>query len=124
MRKLILMEITDVLPIAVGDVSIQRHASLQHQRIEILTEIKLGLGWDKVQHLGFEDVDAGIDGITKHLAPRGLLEEPRYASACIGHHYAVLKGLCNTRQNDGCCRALGFVECHGLFDVDVGEHVA
>ena len=75
-RAEVRLERADVLPVAVGDVAVERAAVVEHRGEHVAREVDdLALG-DEVEDLGLEHVDAGVDGVGEHLAPGGLLEEP------------------------------------------------
>src|ERR671931_397519 len=74
-RLPVLVEVADVLPVAVADVAVDRPAHLEQQREELLREVVRPVGRHVPQDLRLEDVDPGVDRVTEHLPPRRLLEE-------------------------------------------------
>ena len=74
-RLPVLVEIADVLPVALCDVAVERLAHLQEKREQLLREVVGAIGRDALQDLGFEHVDPGVDRVRENLAPGGLLEE-------------------------------------------------
>ena len=74
-RLPVLVEVPDVLPVAVHRQPVDGPPHLEQQRKELLGEVERPVGRDVLEHLRLEDVDARVDRVREHLAPRGLLEE-------------------------------------------------
>src|SRR5205085_60781 len=75
-RLPVLVEVSDVLPVAVADVAVDRPTHLEQEREELLREVVRPVGRHVTQDLRIEDVDASVDRVREDLAPGGLLEEP------------------------------------------------
>ena len=74
-RLAILVEVADVLPVAVHHVAVERTSHLEQQREKLLREVVRPIGRHVPQNLRIEHVDAGVDRVGEDLTPRGLLEE-------------------------------------------------
>ena len=123
-RLPVLVEVADVLPVAVQHVAVQRPAHLEQQREQLLREVVRTVGGNVPEHLGLEHVDARVDRVGEHLAPRGLLEEPLDAAVLVGHDDAELERVVDGDEADRGRRALLAVEAHQRAEVDVAERVA
>ena len=77
-----------------------------------------------LQHLGLEHVDAGVDGVGEHLAPRRLLEEALDPALVVGDDDAELERVVDRLEPDGDGAALLAVERDERAQVDVAERVA
>ncbi len=64
-----LLERPDVVPVAVEDVPVHRHAALEQVREDVLREVRGRVCGDVSQHLRLDHVDPGVDGVGEHLAP-------------------------------------------------------
>ncbi len=119
-----LVEIADVLPVALGDVAVHRLALLQQHREQLLGEvIRLALG-NRLQHLGLQHVHAGVDGVREHLPPRRLLEEPFDAAVGVDDHDPELERVLNRTQCDGGDRAPLAMPADQLGQVEVAQRIA
>ena len=87
----ILLEVADVAPIAFGYVAVERHFSPQHFREQVFGKVKRLIGWDQVQDIRLQDIDAGVDGVRKHFAPTRLLQELHDRSVVVGDHDTKLQ---------------------------------
>ena len=74
-RLPVLVEVADVLPVAVEHAAVERPAHLEQQREELLREVERPVGRDVPQALGVDHVDARVDRVGEDLPPRRLLEE-------------------------------------------------
>ena len=99
-RLPVLVEVADVLPVAVQHVAVQRPAHLEQQREQLLREVVRTVGRNVPEHLGLEHVDAGVDRVREHLAPRGLLEEALDAAVLVGHDDAELERVVDGDEAD------------------------
>ena len=94
------LERADVLPVALGDVAVQRVAVLEQRREHVAGEVDdLALG-DVVEHHRFEHVDPGVDGVGEHLTPRGLLEEALDRAVGLGDDDAELERVLHVLERD------------------------
>src|SRR5581483_94571 len=75
---------------------------------------------DGVEDLRLEDVDAGVDGVAEHLAPRGLLEEALDRTVLAGDDDPEVERVLHGLEADGGEGALLLVEAHDGRQVDVG----
>ena len=123
-RLPVLVEVADVLPVAVADVAVDRPAHLEQQREELLREVERPVGGDVPQHLGLEHVDAGVDRVGEHLPPRRLLEEALDAAVLVGDDDPELERVLDRLEADRDGGALLLVELDDLAEVDVAERVA
>ena len=119
-----LVEVPDVLPVAVADHPVQRPAHLEQQREELLREVVRPVGRDVLQHLGLEHVDPGVDRVREDLAPRRLLEEALDPAVLVGDDDPELERVLDRLEADRHRRALLAVEREQLPEVDVAEGVA
>ena len=76
------------------------------------------------QHLGLEHVDAGVDRVREHLAPRRLLEEALDPALLVGDDDPELERVLDRLQADRDRRPALAVELDELAEVDVAEGVA
>ena len=75
-RGAVRLERADVLPVAVDDVPEERQPAGRAPRGTRRSEKSTtSSGGDEVEDPGLEHVDAGVDRVGEHLAPRRLLEE-------------------------------------------------
>ena len=118
------VERTDVLPVVVGDVAVHRVAGREQRREHVTREVDDLVRRDEVEDVGFEHVDARVDGVGEHLAPRRLLEEPVDAAVRLCDDDAELERVVDVLQGDRGRRARVTVRFDELREVDVGEHVA
>ena len=119
-----LLEVADVLPVAVEHVAVDRPAHLEQEREQLLREVVRAVGRDVAQHLGLEDVDPGVDRVREHLAPRGLLEEALDAAFLVGDDDPELERVVDRLEPDRDRGALGLVRLDERGQVDVAERVA
>ena len=119
-----LVEVADVLPVAVEHVAVDRPAHLEQEREQLLREVVGTVRRDVAQHLGLEDVDPGVDRVREHLAPRGLLEEALDAAFLVGDHDPELERVVDRLEADRDRGALGLVRFDERGQVDVAERVA
>ena len=123
-RLPVLVEIADVLPVAVEHVPVDRAAHLEQEREELLREVVRPVGRDVLQHLRLEDVDAGVDRVGEHLPPRRLLEEPLDAAVVARHDDPELERVVDRLQPDRDRRSRLLVARDERAEVDVAERVA
>ena len=118
------LERADVFPVPVGHVAIQALAGGQSGRERIGREVHGLTLSDKIEDLGLEHVDPGVDGVAEHLAPCGLLQEPLDGAVLVGDDDPELQGVLDRLEGQGGQSAMAVVEVHDLSEIDVGEHVA
>jgi hypothetical protein len=123
-RLPVLVEVSDVLPVAVHHVPVQRPAHLQQEREELLGEVVRTVARHVPQHLRREDVDAGIDRVREDLSPRRLLEEALDAAVLVRDDDPELERVLDRLQADRHRRALLLMLSNELRQVDVAERVA
>ena len=123
-RLPVLVEVADVLPVAVGDVAVERPAHLEQEREELLREVERPVVRDVTEHLGIEHIDPGVDRVGEDLAPGGLLEEALDAAVLVGDDDPELERVVDALQADRDERALLLVEADERAEVDVAERVA
>jgi len=123
-RLAVLVEVPDVLPVAVHHVAVQRPAHLEQVRKQLLGEVVRPVGRDVLQHLGLEHVDARVDRVGEDLTPRRLLEKALDPSLLVRDDDPELERVVDRLETDrhGCAALL--VECDELPEVDVAERVA
>ena len=121
---LVLLEVADVGPVRVDDVAAEFRAVAQHLGKQIFREIVVAAAGHSLEDRGLEHVDAGVDRIGEHLAPRRLLEEARDAAGFVGDDDAELQGVRDALQRDrnGVPFALVMFDERG--EIDVGERIA
>ena len=123
-RLAVLIQVSDVLPVAVADVAVERAAHLEQEREELLREVVRAVGRHVPQDLGLEDVDACVDRVRENLAPGGLLEEALDAPVLVGDDDPELERVVDRFEAD---RDRGLplaVELDEPGQVDVAEGVA
>ena len=114
----------DVLPVALGDVAVDRLALLQQLREDVAGPVDGLVGVDVVEDLRLHDVDAGVDGVGEDLAPGRLLQEALDPAVLVDDGDAELQRVGHPGQADGDQRALLLVELDQVGEVEVGERVA
>ena len=123
-RFLVLLEVADVGPVRVDHVAAELRAVAQHVGEEILREIVHLAALHAVEDPGLEHVDAGVDRVGEHLAPRRLLEEPHDAPVLVGHDDAELERVGDALQRDRDVVPLLLVVPHDRAQVEVGQRIA
>ena len=123
-RLPVLVEVADVLPVAVHDVAVDRPTHLEQQREELLREVVRPLGRDVLQHLGLEHVDAGVDRVREDLPPGRLLEEALDLPILVGDDDAELEWVVDRLQADRDGGAGLVVPVDERAEIDVAERVA
>ena len=122
MRLQVAVRRADVAPVPVVHVPVQRagrrelgeHAALDREQ---------PAARDHLQHLGLEDVDAGVDE-RRALPLPGLLEEAGDRAVLAQFHESVAPRVFDRREEDGAHAALGRVRGRQRAEVDVAEDVA
>ena len=99
-RLPVLVEVADVLPVAVEHVPVDRPAHLEQEREELLREVVRPVGRDVPQHLRLEHVDAGVDRVGEDLAPRRLLEEALDLAVLVGDDDPELERVVDRLEPD------------------------
>src|SRR5687768_4316174 len=88
-RAAVLVQVTDITPVPLGNVAVQRRTLAQHPRKEVLGEIEIRSYRNAGEGSRLKDIDPGVYGVAEHLAPGGLLEEPLDAAGLrVGNHDA------------------------------------
>ncbi len=123
-RLPVLLEVADVLPVAVEDAAVDRAPHLEQQREELLREVVRPVGRHVVHDLGVDDVDAGVDRVGEDLTPRRLLEEPLDAAVVVGDDDPELERVLDRLQADRHRCLLLAMELDEAREVDVAERVA
>src|SRR5262249_7880439 len=113
-----LVDVPDVLPVAVADVAVDRAAHLEQQREELLREVVR-----PVARHGLEHVDAGVDRVAEDLAPPRLLEEALDAPVLVGDDDAELERVLDRLEADRDGGVPLAMELDELGQVDVAERV-
>ena len=119
-----LVEVADVLPVAVEHVPVQRPPHLEQQREQLLGEVVRPVVGDVPQDLGLEHVDPGVDRVREDLAPGRLLEEALDPAVLVGDDDAELERVVDRLEADRDRGLALLVDAHDLGQVDVGERVA
>ena len=114
---------TDVLPVALGDIAVDRLAFLHQLRKDVTGPVHRYVGLDIVEDLGLHDIDARIHGVREDLAPGRLLQEPLDLALFVDDGDTEFERIGHTRQTDGDQRALFLVEVDELGEVEVGQGI-
>ena len=120
----VLIEVADVLPVALHRLAVERATHLEQERKELLGEVVRLVGRDVAQHLRLQDVDAGVDRVREDLAPRRLLQEALDPSVLVGDDDPELEGVLDRLEADRHRRPFLLVELDELRQVEVAERVA
>ena len=120
----ILLEVPDVLPVALAHVAVHRPSELEQPREELLREVERTVVGNVPKHPGVEDVDAGVDRVREHLAPRGLLQEALDAPVLSRDDDAEVERVVDCLERDRHGSFAFGVEAHQRRQVEVGERVA
>src|SRR5580765_7893865 len=123
-RLSVLVEVADVLPVAVEDAAVQRPPHLEQHREELLREVVRPVSRDVAQALGIDHVDARVDRVREDLAPRRLLEEALDPSIVVHDDDPELERVRNGLETDRDGRTLLAMELDELAEVEVAERVA
>ena len=123
-RLPVLVEIADVLPVALHHVPVDRAAHLEQEREELLREVVRPVGRDVGQHLGLEHVDAGVDRVREDLPPGRLLEEALDLAVVVGDDDPELERVVDRLEPDRDGGARLLVPVDERAEVDVAERVA
>jgi len=123
-RLAVLVEVADVLPVAVHDEAVHRPSHLEQQREELFGEVVRAVLRDVPQDLRLEHVDAGVDRVAEHLPPRRLLEKALDPPVLVRHDDPELERVLDRLEADRRGRALLLVKLDDLRQVDVAERVA
>jgi hypothetical protein len=113
-----------VLPVAAGHVAHHRHPVVEQAGKHVGGEVHRLSGFDVVEHLGFQHVNPGVDGVGKDLAPAGLLQKPLHGAVLTGDDNAELEGVLHGLEAD---RHQGLalpVEFHDASQVDIGKDIS
>ena len=113
----------DVLPVALGDIAVDRLAFLHQLREDVTGPVDRHIGLDVVEDLRLHDVDAGVDGVREDLAPGGLLQEALDLAVLVDDGDAELERIGDPRQADRDEGALFLVEPDQIGEIEVGEGV-
>lgn len=113
----------DVLPVALGDVAVDRLPFLHQLREDIAGPVDGDIGLDVVEDLRLHDVDAGVHRVREDLAPGRLLEEALDLPFLVDDGDAEFQGIGHPRQTDRDERTLFLVEIDELGQVEVGQCV-
>ena len=124
LRLHVALEGADVLPVVLGDVAVQRGTAFEQLRENVTRPVDRLARRDFLEHLGFHDVQPGVDRVGKHLAPCRLLQEPLDPAIIVSNHDAELKRVRDPGQGHRDQRALFLVEPHEPGQVHVGERIA
>ena len=119
-----LVEVADVLPVAVHHVPVQRPAHLEQVGEELLREVVGSIGRNVPQHFGLQHVDPRVDRVGEDLAPGGLLEKAFDPPLFVGDDDPELERIVHRLQADRDRRAAFPVEGDERAQVDVAERVA
>ncbi len=120
----ILLQVTDVLPVAVDDGAVERLAELEELGEELLAEVVLLPRRDVLEDLGLEHVDAGVDRVGEDLPPRRLLEEALDAPLVVDDDHPEVERVLDAFEGDGHHGATTLVLVDDGAEVEVGEGVA
>jgi hypothetical protein len=93
------------------------------QREQLLREVERPVGRDVAQHLRLEHVDAGVDRVGEHLAPRRLLEEALDAPFSVRDDDPELEWVVDRLEADRHRCALLAVELDQLRQIDVAQRI-
>lgn len=113
----------DVLPVALGDIAVDRLAFLHQLRKDVTGPVHRYVGLDIVEDLGLHHIDARVHGVREDLAPGRLLQEALDLALFIDDGDTEFKGIGHTRQTDGDQCALFLVEVDELGEVEVGQGI-
>ena len=123
-RLPVLVEVADVLPVALHHVPVDRPAHLEQEREELLREVVRPVGRDVLQHLRLEHVDPGVDRVREDLPPRRLLEEALDLAVLVRDDDPELERIVDGLQADRDGGAGFLVPLDEGAQIDVAERVA
>ena len=97
----VLLKTPNIAPVAFRGIAEERFALLQKDGKQIAAEIGRTAQVQVPEDLGFEEVDASVDGIGEDLPGAWLLQEALDAPALIGDDHPELQRVGNPGQHDG-----------------------
>lgn len=113
----------DVLPVALGDIAVDRLALLHQLREDIAGPVDGDIGLDIVEYLWLHDVDTGVHGVRENLAPGGLLEEALDLAFLVHDGDTEFQRIRDSGQTDGDQPALFLVEIDQISEIEVGQSI-
>ena len=99
-------------------------AHLEQQREQLLGEVVRAVARNVAEHFGLEHVDARVDRVGEHLAPRGLLQEPLDTALLVRDDDAELERVVDRLEPDRDGRAFRAVRGDQRRQIDVAQRVA
>ena len=120
----VLLQGPDILPVALGHIAVDGLLIGEKRGEKLLAEVELHALGQVVEHLFFQYVDAGVDGVAENLPPARLLKEPDYSAVLVGYDYAEGQRVidpCKHYGGDGLFLA---VELDGRLYVKVGQDIS
>jgi hypothetical protein len=121
---LVLLQVSYIAPVVGCDEAEERLAVAQHERKDILGEVVTLPGFHVLEDFRFEHVDAGVDGIGEHFAPRRLLKKAGDAGRVVGDDHAELQRIRHALQRDRALRPVPFVKREECAEIHIGQCVA
>src|SRR2546428_397190 len=119
-----IVRLPDVHPYSIDAGPVQRHALRQELREEVLREIEFLVRRDELEHLGLEDVDAGVHEAGERLLFPRLLFELLDSALRVESDDPVLRRIVDIRQRDRDDAARPLVELEERLEVDITQDVA
>ncbi len=110
-------------PVTVHHIPINRLALSEQSREDVSAPVVVLIGLHEVQHFGFYDVDANVDGVADYLRPGGLFEKALDSPVGVGNHHAELERIFDSAEHQRDHRALGAVKLDRARKVAVRERV-
>ncbi|CAB4808815.1 unannotated protein [freshwater metagenome] len=118
------LERADVLPVAGGHGTVERPPVGQQCREHLAAEVHRATRLDVVEHGWLEHIDARVDRVREHLAPRWLLEEALDRAVVASNNDPELERVVHRGEGDRRHCTLVLVVLNNCRQVDVGDHVA
>ena len=79
----------NVAPVAGGFEAVELLAAGEKLGEEVAGEVVAGVCGNLLEDAWGEDVDSGVDAVSKDLVPGGFFDEAFDAAVAVGHHEAV-----------------------------------
>ena len=117
------VRLSDVHPDAVDLRAVQAQTFGHEFREQVFREVELLLGWDELQDLRFQDVDARVHEIRERLLGFRLLLEFRDPTVPVEADDPVLRRVRDFRQGDRHGGALALVEVVERLEVQIAQDV-
>lgn len=113
----------DILPVALGDIAVDRLALLHQLRENIAGPVDGDIGFHVVEDFGFHDVDTRVHRVREDLAPGRLLQEALDLALLVHDGDTEFERVRYARQADGDQSTLFLVEIDEVGEIEVSQGI-